>query len=102
VGADIIAVLALVGTLAIHEYLAGALIRVMLATGRALDVAAERRAAKDLRSLLERAPALRVDGQRAACRRCRSRGSPSVMCSRWVPAKFFLSMGWSLRTGRSR
>jgi heavy metal translocating P-type ATPase len=56
VGADIIAVLALVGTLAIHEYLAGALIGVMLATGQALEVAAERRAAKDLRSLLERAP----------------------------------------------
>ena len=64
VGADIIAVLALVGTPAIHEYLAGALIRVMLATGQALEVAAERRAAKDLRSLLKRAPALRVDGQR--------------------------------------
>jgi cation transport ATPase len=56
VGADIIAVLALVGTLDIHEYLAGALIGVMLATGQALEVAAERRAAKDLRSLLERAP----------------------------------------------
>ncbi len=56
VGADIIVVLALVGTLAIHEYLAGALIGVMLATGQALEVAAERRPAKDLRSLLERAP----------------------------------------------
>jgi heavy metal translocating P-type ATPase len=56
VGADVIAVLALVGTLAVHEYLAGALIGVMLATGQALDFAAERRAAKDLRSLLERAP----------------------------------------------
>src|ERR1700758_5638903 len=56
VGADIIAVLALVGTLVVHEYLAGALIGVMLATGQALDFAAERRAAKDLRSLLERSP----------------------------------------------
>ena len=46
VGADIIAVLALVGTPAIHDYLAGALIRVMLATGQALEVAAERRAAE--------------------------------------------------------
>ncbi|MFZ0832924.1 MAG: heavy metal translocating P-type ATPase [Mycobacterium sp.] len=55
-GADVIAVLSLVGTLAVHEYLAGALIGVMLATGQALDSAAERRAAKDLRSLLERAP----------------------------------------------
>ena len=56
VGADVIAVLALVGTLAVREYLAGALIGVMLATGQALELAAERRAAKDLRSLLERAP----------------------------------------------
>jgi heavy metal translocating P-type ATPase len=56
VGADVIAVLSLVGTLAVHEYLAGALIGVMLATGQALESAAERRAAKDLRSLLERAP----------------------------------------------
>ncbi len=56
VGADVIAVLSLVGTLAVHEYLAGALIGVMLATGQALEFAAERRAAKDLRSLLERTP----------------------------------------------
>lgn len=55
-GVDIIAVLSLVGALAVREYLAGALIGVMLATGRALEAAAERRAAKDLRSLLDRAP----------------------------------------------
>ena len=35
---------------------AGALIAVMLATGRALDAAAQRRATRDLRALLERAP----------------------------------------------
>ena len=55
-GVDLIAVLALVGTLAVAEYLAGALIAVMLATGRALDAAAQRRATRDLRALLERAP----------------------------------------------
>lgn len=55
-GADVIAVLSLVGALAVGEYLAGALIGVMLATGRALEAGAERRAAKDLHSLLERAP----------------------------------------------
>ncbi len=55
-GVDIIAVLSLLGTLAVGEYLAGALIGVMLATGQALESAASRRAAKDLRSLLERAP----------------------------------------------
>ena len=56
VGVDVIAVLSLVGTLLVHEYLAGALIAVMLAGGRALDTAATRRASHDLRSLLERAP----------------------------------------------
>ncbi|CQD15212.1 metal cation transporter p-type ATPase [Mycobacterium lentiflavum] len=55
-GVDIIAVLSLVGSLLVGEYLAGALIAVMLASGRALDSAAERRAAHDLRALLERAP----------------------------------------------
>jgi heavy metal translocating P-type ATPase len=55
-GVDLIAVLSLVGTLLVHEYLAGALIAVMLATGRAMDAAAQRRASRDLRSLLEHAP----------------------------------------------
>jgi heavy metal translocating P-type ATPase len=55
-GVDVIATLALVGTLAVGEYLAGALIALMLATGRTLDAAAERRASRDLRALLERAP----------------------------------------------
>jgi len=56
VGVDVIAVLSLVGTLLVGEYLAGALIAVMLAGGRALDSAAEHRASRDLRALLERAP----------------------------------------------
>jgi heavy metal translocating P-type ATPase len=55
-GADIIAVLSLIGTLAVHEYLAGSLIAVMLATGHALDAAAQRRATRDLRALLQHAP----------------------------------------------
>ncbi len=55
-GVDLIAVLALGGTLAVQEYLAGALIAVMLATGHALDSAAERRASRDLRALLAHAP----------------------------------------------
>lgn len=56
VGVDIIAVLSLAGTLWVREYLAGALIAVMFAGGRALDAAAERRATRDLRALLDRAP----------------------------------------------
>ena len=56
VGVDLIAVLSLIGTLLVGEYLAGALIAVMLAGGRALEGAAERRASHDLRALLEHAP----------------------------------------------
>lgn len=55
-GVDVIAVLSLVGTLLVGEYVAGALIAVMLAGGRALEAAAERRAKHDLRALLEHAP----------------------------------------------
>ncbi|TQJ92115.1 heavy metal translocating P-type ATPase [Streptomyces sp. SLBN-31] len=55
-GVDLIAVLALGGTLAVGEYLAGALIALMLATGRTLESAAQRRASHDLRALLEHAP----------------------------------------------
>ncbi|WP_052086290.1 heavy metal translocating P-type ATPase [Nocardia seriolae] len=55
-GVDLIAVLSLAGTVLVGEYLAGALIAVMLAGGRALDAAAERRASRDLRALLEHAP----------------------------------------------
>lgn len=55
-GVDVLAVLSLLGALAVREYLAGALIAVMLATGQALDAAAERRATKDLRALLDRVP----------------------------------------------
>ncbi|VEG56554.1 heavy metal translocating P-type ATPase [Mycolicibacterium aurum] len=56
VGVDLIAVLSLVGTLLVGEYLAGAVIAVMLAGGRALEAAAERRATHDLRALLAHAP----------------------------------------------
>jgi heavy metal translocating P-type ATPase len=55
-GVDLIAVLALGGTLAVREYLAGALIALMLASGRTLEAAAQRRASHDLRALLEHAP----------------------------------------------
>ncbi|KOU77428.1 ATPase P [Streptomyces sp. MMG1533] len=55
-GVDLIAVLALGGTLAVGEYLAGALIALMLATGRTLEAAAQRRASRDLRALSEHAP----------------------------------------------
>ena len=63
-GVDLIAVLAMAGALALGEYLAGAVIAFMLATGRALEDFAEVRAHRELSALLERAPrsAHRYDG----------------------------------------
>ena len=55
-GVDIIAVLAIVGALVLGEYLAGAVIGLMIATGRALEAYAANRAERELSSLLSRAP----------------------------------------------
>jgi heavy metal translocating P-type ATPase len=55
-GADLLALLALGSTLAVGEFLAGAIIGAMVATGRVLEAAAQRRAGRDLSALLERAP----------------------------------------------
>jgi heavy metal translocating P-type ATPase len=53
---DVIAVLALVGALVVGESFAGAVIAVMLASGRLLDAAAAARARRELSLLVERAP----------------------------------------------
>jgi len=55
-GVDIIAFLALVGAMVVGEYLAGAVISVMLASGRALEGWASGQARRELEALLERAP----------------------------------------------
>jgi heavy metal translocating P-type ATPase len=55
-GVDVIALLALCGALVVHEELAGAVIAVMLATGRALEAWAAGRARRELQALAERAP----------------------------------------------
>ena len=55
-GVDVIAVLALLGALLVGEYLAAAVIGVMVTSGRALESWAEGRAHRDLRALLDRAP----------------------------------------------
>jgi heavy metal translocating P-type ATPase len=55
-GVDVIAVLAMAGALALEEFLAGAVIALMLATGRSLEDFADTRAHRELSSLLERAP----------------------------------------------
>jgi heavy metal translocating P-type ATPase len=55
-GVDVIALLALGGAVAVREYLAAAVISVMLASGRALEAWAALRARRDLSALLDRAP----------------------------------------------
>ena len=53
---DVIAVLALAGALAVNEPFAGAMITVMLASGRLLEARAAARARRELSLLVERAP----------------------------------------------
>src|SRR6516225_11821463 len=55
-GVDVIALLAMAGALALHEYLAGAVIALMLSGGRALESFGESRARRELSALLQRAP----------------------------------------------
>lgn len=55
-GVDVIALLAMAGALALHEYLAGAVIALMFAGGRALEDFAQARAQRELSALLRRAP----------------------------------------------
>jgi heavy metal translocating P-type ATPase len=65
VGVDAIALVAMAGALALGEYLAGAVIALMLSGGNALEAAAGRRARRELTALLERAPRIahrRLDG----------------------------------------
>ena len=65
-GVDIVTILAIVGAVLVGEPFAGAVIAVMLASGRALEAQAAGRARRELRSLLERAPRVvhrYVDGE---------------------------------------
>jgi len=55
-GVDLIALLAMGGSLALGQFLAGAVIALMLAGGQALEAYAGARARRDLSALLERAP----------------------------------------------
>jgi heavy metal translocating P-type ATPase len=63
-GVDLVAILAMVGALAFDEYLAAAVIALMLSTGAALEQYAAGRAERELSALLKRAPhtAHRMDG----------------------------------------
>ena len=75
-GVDVIALLALAGTLVVGETLAGAVITVMLASGRALESWAAGRARRELRLLLDRAPA-----SLTACQETPPQTWPSSMSS---------------------
>jgi heavy metal translocating P-type ATPase len=55
-GVDVVAVLALAGALALEQYLAGAVIALMFASGRSLETYAEARARRELGVLLARTP----------------------------------------------
>src|SRR5512135_217812 len=55
-GVDVIAILAIAGSVALGEYVAGALIVLMLSGGEALEAYALRRARSSLSALAERAP----------------------------------------------
>lgn len=66
VGVDAIALLAMATALALGEFLAGAVVALMLSGGNALEAAAGRRARADLTRLVARAPRtalLRTDGE---------------------------------------
>ena len=56
VGVDAIALISMAGALALGEYLAGAVVALMLAGGNALEESANRRARRELTALVERAP----------------------------------------------
>ncbi|HUZ40900.1 MAG TPA: heavy metal translocating P-type ATPase [Acidimicrobiales bacterium] len=55
-GVDIIALLALIGALSVREFLAAAVVSVMLSSGGTIEMWAAGQARRDLRALLERAP----------------------------------------------
>ena len=66
VGVDLIALLAMAGALALGQYLAGAVIALMLSGGNALEAFADARARRELAALVARAPRtahrVRADG----------------------------------------
>ncbi|MGF3054642.1 hypothetical protein ACQUSY_11895 [Microbacterium sp. YY-03] len=68
-GLDILAVIAMIATLAVQEYVAGLIIALMLTGGEALEDLAARRASRELDQLLNRAPAFagRVPGATLPC-----------------------------------
>ena len=77
VGADVLALLAVIGALVVGERLAAAIITLMLATGMVLEARASARAGRELRSLIDRQP--------RSARRRTSAGVESVPIGDVVP-----------------
>jgi cation transport ATPase len=101
VGVDAIALFSMAGALALGEYLAGAVVALMLAGGNALEEAANRRARRELTALVERAPRtalVRRDDESSRCRSTRWRSTRS--CSSG-PARSSPSPAWSRARRRS-
>ena len=96
VGVDAIALVSMAGALALGEYLAGAVVALMLAGGNALEERANRRAARELTALVERAPrtALAAAG-RAACRGAGGGRRARRPCASSARARSSRSTGWS-------
>ena len=92
VGVDAIALVAMVGALALGEYLAGAVIALMLSGGNALEAAAGRRARRELTALLERAPRIAHRRQGEKIEEVRSGRSRSETGSWSAPARSSRSM----------
>ena len=65
VGVDLIALVSIVGSLVLGEYLAGAIIALMLSGGNSLETYAQGRASRELRLLVDRVPRIghRRDGE---------------------------------------
>ena len=93
VGVDAIALVSMAGALALGEYLAGAVIALMLAGGNALEEVANRRARRELTALVERAPRValvrrddaleEVPVDDVVAGRCRARAGRARSC-RWT------------------
>ncbi len=87
IGTDVLATLALAGTLLVGEYLAGMLIALMLATGQVLEGYARRRAHRDLDALADPAPrVMRIRPKRLRSQGLRT-GSRSCSCRRSGPRR---------------
>ena len=71
-GLDLIALLSMTGAMALGEYLTGAVIGLMLASGRSLEDFAEARARREMSALLSRIPRTANRYEAENCRRSRS------------------------------